>query len=219
MLEIACFDMTSAEIALNSVADRIEFCADIHMGGLTPNLEEFIYLKENYLKPIYIMIRPSEGGFFYSDAEFQQMQTGLLKFKNAGADGLVFGILTANGEVDFERNKELLSLAGSTPCTFHRAFDRVQNQEKNIRHLIDLGFESVLTSGGAKSAIEGMDKLKKLITKFSSEIHILIGGGVRSENIAELKEFTNGDYFHSSAIPKYERFTNIDEIRALKEFS
>lgn len=218
MLEIACFEMTSAETALKSVADRIEFCTDIEFGGLTPKVEEFVYLKDAYHKPIFVMIRPSGGGFFYSEYEFIQMQQSLREFKNAGADGFVFGILTATGEVDMLRNRYLLDLAGSTPCTFHRAFDRVHHQEKSIQDLIQLGFESVLTSGGKRTALDGKEVLKNLVAQYSKDINILIGGGVRSENIEELQEFTGGKFFHSSAIPKYERFANEDEIRALKEF-
>ena len=217
MLEIACFEITSAETALNSMADRIEFCHDFEKGGITPDFYEFMHLKRNYTKPVYVMIRPKGGPFFYSDAEFLEMKTSIITFKEGGANGFVFGILDAENEIDVEKNEELLELAGDIPCTFHRAFDRTKNLEKSIETLIKLGFKTVLTSGGKKSAMEGKENLKKLVEKYGNQIEILIGGGVRSENIEELKKFTGGTSFHSSAILKYDTFVTENEIKKLKQ--
>ncbi len=217
MLEIACFEITSAETALRSVADRIEFCAEQQLGGITPNIEEFRYLKSVYRKPIYVMIRPKGGSFLYSDYEFEVMKRDILDFKNSGADGFVFGILTSGNTIDIEKNKILLEFAGEIPCTFHRAFDRTPDLENSVKTLIDLGFTTVLTSGGKNSAMEGKENLKNLIEKYSDQINILIGGGVRSGNISELKNYTLGKQFHSSAIPDFEIFANDDEIKKIKK--
>ena len=217
MLEIACFEITSAEIACESMADRIEFCDDFEKGGTTPDFYEFMHLKRHYQTPVYIMIRPKGGPFFYSDAEFIEMKNSIITFKEGGANGFVFGILTSNNEIDEARNKELIELAGETPCTFHRAFDRTADLEKSIQTLIKLGFKTVLTSGGKKSAMEGKDALQSLVQNYSDKIEILIGGGVRSENIEELKKFTGGTSFHSSAILKYDTFVTNDEIKKLKK--
>lgn len=217
MLEIACFELTSAEIALNSVADRIEFCADGHLGGTTPDVEELRYLKSKYQKPIYVMIRPKGGDFFYSNEEFQQMKDSIIAFNKAGADGFVFGILTKNNEIDSEKCKILINLTQGKPCTFHRAFDDTPNLDQATKTLIDLGFKTILTSGGTSSAMEGKETLKRLIKQYNNEINILIGGGVRSNNISELKQATNGTHFHSSAILDYEIFANENEIKQLKK--
>lgn len=217
MLEIACFEISSAEVASMSVADRIEFCADHSLGGTTPDFYEFLHLKRNYQKPIYVMIRPKGGPFYYSESEFVQMKNSLIAFKEAGADGFVFGILDEQNEIDEARNKELLALAAGVPCTFHRAVDRTSDVERSVQVLVELGFKTVLTSGGAKSALEGKEILRDLISKYSSRIDILIGGGVRSENIAELKRFTGGIHFHSSAILKYDTFISDEEIKKLKQ--
>lgn len=215
-LEIATFEITSAEIALNSVADRIEFCADINSGGVTPDLEELRYLKEKYDKPIHVMIRPVGGNFLYSDNEFLKMQRDIIEFSKAGADGFVFGILDAHQEIDVEKNKILVELANGKPCVFHRAIDRTKNIFESTERIIELGFREILTSGGENSAIEGKENLKKLIENYSDDIKILIGGGVRSNNISELKKVTNGKCFHSSAVLSYESFANADEIKRLK---
>jgi copper homeostasis protein len=219
MLEIACFEITSAEIALQSMADRIEFCADISRGGTTPDFYEFLHLKRTYSTPIYVIIRPRGGDFYYTEHEFLQMKNSIISFKEAGADGFVFGILDAHNEIDERKNRELLELAGDTPCTFHRAFDRTSDLEKSIETLIKLGFRTVLTSGGKKTALEGQKSLKNLIEKYQHKIEILIGGGVRSENLAEIRNFTGGTSFHSSAILKYDSFVSAEEISRLKQLS
>ncbi len=219
MLEIACFEITSAETACQSMADRIEFCHDLEKGGVTPDFYEFLHLKRHYKTPVYVMIRPKGGPFFYSADEFLEMKNSIITFKEGGADGFVFGVLNADNEIDEARNKALLDLAGETPCTFHRAFDRTEDLEKSLQILIKLGFKTVLTSGGKKTALEGKEQLKTLIKKYSDKIEILIGGGVRSENIEELKAFTGGTSFHSSAILKYDTFVTDDEIKKLKKLS
>ena len=217
ILEIACFEITSALIALQSLADRIEFCSERNEGGLTPNLEEFRYLRSLHNKPIFIMIRPKSGSFLYSDEEFEQMKKELLEFKAAGANGFVFGILEEGNRIDQKRNKTLLELASPLPCTFHRAFDRTPDLKESIELLIQLGFSAVLTSGGASFAVEGKEVLKELQQSYGSQIDILVGGGVRSSNISELQKEIKSQHYHSSAVPQYETFVSEEEIKSLRE--
>lgn len=217
MLEIACFEIDSAEIALNTVADRIEFCANVNVGGVTPNIDEFRYLREKYHKPIHVMIRPTGGPFYYSDEEFDLMQKDIIQFKKAGADGFVFGILEPDQLINIEKNKILVDLADGKPCVFHRAIDRTHNYFDSLETIIKLGFAETLTSGGTQSAYAGMDNLAKAIQDYGSQIDILIGGGVRSTNISEIKEKTKGTRFHSSAILPYETYANKEEIKNLKK--
>lgn len=215
MLEIACFDLTSAETALQSVADRIELCSHLEHGGLTPNLEEFRYLKGKYRMPIRVMIRPSAGSFFYSAQEFEQMKTDLILFGEAGADGFVFGVLEEK-HIDLNKNRELLTLASGLPCVFHRAVDRTQDYHKALNQIAGLGFAGVLTSGHAGSAAAGIDNLKLAVAQFGTQMEVIIGGGIRSTNIAGIAQKTGGTAFHSSAIPPYEFFANPEEIKNIK---
>lgn len=219
MLEIACFDLMSAEIALASVADRIEFCKDRFQGGLTPDIEEFKYLKEKFEKPIYVMIRPKGGDFYYSDEDFATMIEDISKFKRWGANGFVFGILGKQQEIDKKRNQFLIDLAGEIPCTFHRAIDRTPDFEKSIQEIFEIGFKGVLTSGAENSAENGIENLKKIIEKHQHQLDIIIGGNVRSENIQEIKKQTGGTNFHSSAITKYGIFADDNEISEIKTWS
>ncbi len=214
-LEIACFNLESAIIAQQASANRIEFCADMNVGGVTPKLANFILLKSKIHIPIYVMIRPRGGNFIYSNEEFEQMKNDILEFKNAGADGFVFGILTENKEVNFIQNKELVELANPLPCTFHRAFDDIKDQMKALDILIECGFKTILTSGNAKNAMEGLSSLKDLASKANNKICIMPGGGVRANNIELLKENITTNWFHSSAVLQNET-ANMDEVFMLK---
>lgn len=215
-LEIACFNVSSALIALSSKVDRIEFCADFSAGGITPNVADFLLLKStSFAVPIYVMIRPRGGNFVYTETEFLQMKQQLLAFKEAGADGFVFGILKEDHSIDMEQNQELISLAAGVPCTFHRAFDLVQNGKESLEQLIELGFTTVLTSGLHKNVMEGALVLKELIKQADNRIEILCGGGLRSSNIQELIKITEAKAFHSSAITSDSLLADVVEIEKL----
>ena len=200
MLEIACFNKESALLASRAGADRIEFCAGFEVGGTTPSLHDYMELKKEITIPIFVMIRTRGGDFCYNNEEFQQMKNQLLKFKKVGADGFVFGILDGNLEVNFIQNKELVELADGIPCTFHRAFDRVKDYYKSLEEIIKCGFKTILTSGTKSNVSEGKEILKTLVELSNERIDILCGGGLRSTNISEIKNYTKAKNFHSSGI-------------------
>ncbi len=214
-LEIACFNIASAIIAQQAGANRIEFCADMNEGGITPKLEDFVLLKSKIHIPVYIMIRPRGGNFVYSKDEFEQMKNDMLQFKNAGVDGFVFGILKENKEVNIMQNKALLKLANPLPCTFHRAFDEINNQMEALDAVIECGFTTILTSGNAKNAMEGLASLQALALKANNKICIMPGGGIRANHIEILKENIHTNWFHSSAVLQNET-ANMDEVFMLK---
>ncbi|CAA7193644.1 copper homeostasis protein CutC [Chryseobacterium potabilaquae] len=215
-IEIACFNPESAMIAFENGADRIELCDGLSEGGTTPDFEIVKELREKINIPIFVMIRPRGGNFTYSDIEFEQMKSELIQLKTLNIDGFVFGILNENEEVNEEQNKELVELARPYPCTFHRAFDRVKDLEKSLEKVIECGFKTILTSGQKSNVSEGKENLKKLVELSNGRIEILVGGGLRSTNIKELREFTRAGYFHSSAIMDGGAFANAEEIIALK---
>lgn len=215
-IEIACFNPESAMIAFENGADRIELCDGLSEGGITPNFETAKQLREKINIPIFVMIRPRGGGFTYSAEEFEQMKSELLQLKTLNVDGFVFGILDKNDEVNVEQNKELVELAKPYQCTFHRAFDRAKDLESSLEKVIECGFKTILTSGQKPNVSEGKENLKKLVELSDGRIEILLGGGLRSTNIEELREFTKAGYFHSSAITDGGAFANADEVIALK---
>ncbi|KPH12953.1 copper homeostasis protein CutC [Chryseobacterium sp. ERMR1:04] len=215
-IEIACFNSESAIIAFENGADRIELCDGLSEGGTTPNFETTKQLREKINIPIFVMIRPRGGDFTYSDAEFKQMKEELVQLKSLRIDGFVFGILDGNEEVNVEQNKVLIELANPLPCTFHRAFDRAKGLESSLEKVIDCGFKTILTSGQKPNVSEGKENLKKLVELSNGRIEILVGGGLRSTNIEEIREYTQAHYFHSSAITNGGSFANADEVIALK---
>jgi copper homeostasis protein len=215
-IEIACFNPQSAMTAFENGADRIELCDGLSEGGTTPDFEIVKQLRTKINIPIFVMIRPRGGNFTYSDAEFELMKSEIIMMKSLQVDGFVFGILDENDKVDIERNKALVELAKPHPCTFHRAFDRTKDLENSLEKVIECGFKTILTSGQKPNVSGGKENLKTLVELSNGRIEILIGGGLRSTNIQEIRDFTGAGYFHSSAIIDGSAFASEQEIVALK---
>lgn len=236
MLEIACFNAPSAIAAAKAGASRIELCADYAAGGVTPILSTLHSIREELdassnrtspdespssshdRVPINVMIRPRGGDFTYSTAELSEMKSNIEWFKAAkSVDGFVFGVLISDNEVDNARNKELVEAASPLPCTFHRAIDEVEDLDAAVEAVIECGFTSILTSGGAKTATEGRDRVAQLQRKFGERISIILGGGVRSANVLELRNDTGVEWLHSAAITGTDEEINGQEVQRMIE--
>jgi copper homeostasis protein len=217
-LEIACFNVESVLIAVNAGADRIEFCADRTSGGITPSLPALNDVKSKCTEPIHVMIRPRGGDFVYTDVEFTRMKNDIRNIMSLGgiAGGFVFGILDSKNQVDLKRNAELVALANPLPCTFHRAFDEIQDMGKALEDIIACGFDTILTSGGPQDAVAGVEALERLVHKARDRIKIMPGGSVRSPNIKFLVDKTKAEWYHSAAILHGDDLPSWDEIRLLK---
>lgn len=213
-LEIACFNLQSALVAVNAGADRIELCDDLQSGGTTPDEHVLTQVREKAIQPVYVMIRPRGGNFVYSDTEFQTMKKSIQKL-GLSCDGFVFGILTGDDKIDVDRNRELVELARPLPCSFHRAFDKVADSSEALEEIIACGFSTVLTSGCLTSAIDGAEKLKKLANQSNGRIEVMPGGGVRSLNLGLLDRIVGANWYHSAALTETD-IASADEIHALK---
>jgi copper homeostasis protein len=216
-LEIACFNKESALIAAANGADRIEFAADYASGGVTPALDDFKAIRSSVKIPIYILIRCRPGDFFYTANETEEMARSIQRFREAGADGFVFGCLDEGNRIDIASTQKLLSTAASLPCTFHRAFDRLTDMKEGLEQIIQMGFQSILTSGGARTAREGINRLNELREQAAERICIMPGGGIRSENISSIKNKFAGLWFHSAGITGNEPVADPQEIKKLKQ--
>ncbi|KAH7410467.1 copper homeostasis protein CutC [Phaeosphaeria sp. MPI-PUGE-AT-0046c] len=219
MLEIAAFTPSSAILASHSGADRIELCASYSSGGLTPSMSSLLTIRSNVPSslPINIMIRPRAGNFRYSTAEFEAMRHDIALFAPL-ASGFVFGILDKAGKVDVARNSELVDIAAPLPCTFHRAVDEVScDVEEAVESVIACGFKSILTSGGGKSAEEGLEKVRMMQEKFGSRVSLIVGGGVRSGNVDRIKSGAGVEWVHSAAITGEGEEVDGDEVRRIQE--
>lgn len=215
-LEIACFNLDSAIIAQENGADRVELCAEMEVGGTTPNFEITKQARQLLTIDLNVMIRPRGGNFVYSDAEFQQMKSEILQFKEIGVNGFVFGILTENNSINIAQNAELVELAKPFPCTFHRAFDVVLDAFQSLEEIIECGFQTILTSGQQPNVMEGVNQLAELVSKANNRIVIMPGGGLRSSNIEFIQEKTNAKFYHSSAITDGSETANPEEVNQLK---
>lgn len=237
----ACVDSIESSLAAQEGgADRIELCADLLEGGITPSAAT-IGIAGSLIKiPIMVMIRPRGGDFCYSELEFEEMKHNIEFVKQFNAEGIVFGILNEDGTIDKERTKVLVQLARPMKVTFHRAFDMTRDPFEALDTLIELGIDRVLTSGQELTVVEGIEMLKKLVEKAGDRIIIMPGSGVNENNADEIVSQCGVKEIHASAkerkesrmkfrnprttmsdsknTPEYEMMvTSAKRIRAIKE--
>lgn len=215
-LEIACFNLTSAVIAQENGADRVELCAGFEVGGTTPDFEITKKVRALITIDLNVMIRPRGGNFAYTDAEFEQMKLEIIAFKKLKVNGFVFGILNEDNSINTIQNAELVNLAKPFPCTFHRAFDEVSNVFQSLEEIIECDFQTILTSCQMLNVVEGVNRLAELVLKANNRITIMPGGGLRSSNIVFIQERTKATFYHSSAITDGSETANPDEITNMK---
>ncbi|NDE11337.1 MAG: copper homeostasis protein CutC, partial [Chitinophagia bacterium] len=168
-------------------------------GGTTPSYGFIKTARKNLSIDLYPIIRPRGGDFLYSEIEFEVMKADIEVCKNLGCDGVVIGILNADGTVDKKRSKQLVEIANPMKVTFHRAFDRTNDPFQAMEDIISIGCERILTSGLQTVATDGEELLNKLVKKANDRIIIMPGSGVKSDNIKTLIRNTNATEFHSSA--------------------
>ncbi|RFS24842.1 copper homeostasis protein CutC [Chitinophaga silvatica] len=198
-LEICAGSVASCLAAQNGGANRIELCDNLLEGGTTPSYGTIALAREKTQIALYPIIRPRGGDFLYSDLEFETMIKDIELCKQLGCNGVVAGILTADGRVDKVRCKVLTTVAAPLKVTFHRAFDMTDNPFEALEDIIALGFERILTSGGRNTALEGATLLKDLLIRANDRIAIMAGSGVRSGNIEQLIKSTGITEYHTSA--------------------
>ena len=187
-------------------ADRIELCSGLVIGGLSPSVAMFEQVKKNVDIPVRVLLRPRFGDFCYDGYEFETLKEEVCLFREAGADGVVIGILKPDGRLDTDRMKELVECAksesksGKRPCavTFHRAFDVCRSPYEALRQCIELGIDTILTSGQKDSAWNGRELLKELVREAAGEIEILAGAGISPEVIGKLADYAGVTSFHMS---------------------
>jgi len=198
-LEVIAFTIESCSIIERAGAHRIELCDNPGEGGTTPSYGFLKQAREKVNIDLYPMIRPRGGDFLYSYDEFELMKKDVLLCKEIGCNGIVIGLLNADGTVDKKRSAALIDLAYPLGITFHRAFDRVRDGFEALETLIEIGCERVLTSGLTPNVTEGAAMLTQLVKAADERIIIMPGSGVRSNNIAELAKQTGAVEFHTSA--------------------
>lgn len=232
VVEVCVDTPDGAAIAARAGAHRIELCADLGCGGVTPSAGLLGITLERVEVPLVALIRPRPGHFVYTPAELRAMHADVALARRAGAGGVAVGCLDERGELATEPMKRLIDAAGDMPVVCHRAFDACRSPEQALDTLCELGIRRVLTSGGAPSAADGAAIIARLVQRAGGAIDVLAGAGIRSDNVAALVEATGCREVHASASgertvptrgpamgredrPGTERFTDEAEVRAL----
>lgn len=200
MIEICCGSYEDALNAYHGGAKRIELNSALHLGGLTPSISSLKLTKANTDLKVICMVRPRGAGFCYNEIEFEQMLDEAKMLLDNGADGLAFGFLHENHEIDIERTKIMVELIKKyqKEAVFHRAYDCVNDPIASIETLIELGVDRILTSGLQAKAMDGKELIKELQDKYGSQVELLAGSGVNITNAKEIIEFTGIKQIHSS---------------------
>ena len=199
LLEIAANSVASAMAAEEGGADRIELCASLGEGGLTPSYATIALVRQQLRIPVYVLIRPRAGDFLYDEIEIETMCRDIEAAAHLGCDGVMIGALDAEGNIATASCRTLIVAAGSLGVTFHRAFDLTRDPRAALDDIIALDCERVLTSGQAASAIEGAATIRALIGHAADRIAVMPGAGIDSGNISALREATGAHEFHASA--------------------
>ncbi|MBQ9184423.1 MAG: copper homeostasis protein CutC [Bacteroidales bacterium] len=201
LAEICCDGLEAAMAAVGACAKRIELCAELSCGGITPPHE----VLDNAVTlgvPVNVLIRPREGNFVYSDSEIHHILFNVAYCGNVGVNGVVIGALTDDGKIDLPLCKDIIDMARSygLSITFHRAIDCAADIMEALDDVLSLGVDRILTSGGAASAPEGRETIRKMVERAGNKVIIMAGAGVTPENAKELIEYTGVKEIHGSRI-------------------
>lgn len=205
ILEVTVTTPDEARRAVAAGADRLELCSGLELGGLTPSPGTFLEVRAAVAVPVYVLLRPRPGDFTYLDDDFAALKGDATWFMRNGANGIVCGVLARRGHrgrIDQVRCAELVALSNGK-AVFHRAFDFLSNLPAELDELIVLGFERVLTSGGAATATDGQAMIAELVRRADGRIQVLPGGGIRPINVANLLAETGCDQVHASLRYRY----------------
>ncbi len=197
-LEITVDHPEAMLAACRGGAERIELCASLADGGLTPSLGWAVWARASTRVPLHAMVRPRTGNFVYSDAELAVIERDLLAMQAAGVDGIVLGVLSARNEVDVPAMRALVAAAHPMRVVFHRAFDLAPDLDEALEQVIACGAHVLLTSGGAPTLELGLPSVSRLVDRARGRIEIMGGSGVRLANAARLWERSGIDTLHAS---------------------
>ena len=196
--ELCAYSVEACRVAARLGVNRVELCASPAEGGVTPSLATIEQVAQIEGLDLSVMIRPRGGDFLYSDEEFYTMLRDIHYARIAGATGVVFGILTANGKVDVERTRALVEASKGMETTFHRAVDMTEDYASAVEAVIEAGCDRILTSGGYDKAIDGIGNVRRAVEISRGRIEIMAGSGVVAANAVALKG-AGVDALHFSA--------------------
>jgi copper homeostasis protein len=197
LVEVCVDSLDSALAAERGGAQRVELCSGLMEGGVTPSAGLIATTRQKISIQLHVMIRPRAGDFCYSPDEFSVMQRDLLMAKQLGADGVVFGILDLDGNVDVHKTRQLVELARPLKTTYHRAFDMSADLRWSLEQVIETGADRILTSGGAPTAVEGAETLRDLVELASGRVIVMACGGIDAGNLRAVIDQTGVREVHA----------------------
>lgn len=196
LIEVCLDSAESARAAEDGGADRVELCASLVEGGITPSAGMIAATRRQINIGLQVMIRPRGGDFCYSALEVDGMLHDIEVARDLGADGVVLGALTPDGRVDRVLTARLVAAAAPMPVTFHRAFDMTREPAAALDALIELGIERLLTSGQEASALEGLELIAELIEQAGERIAVMPGCGITPRNLDQVLAATGAREVH-----------------------
>jgi copper homeostasis protein len=202
--EICVDSVAGVRAAQAAGAQRVELCADLLEGGITPSLGMIRQARKVPGIDLNVMIRPRGGDFLFNEDEFATMRADIETSKVEGANGVVIGLLTAAGEIDIGRTRELVALARPLSVTFHRAFDVAAEPFGALETLIELGVDRVLTSGQEATVLEGLPLIVEFMKRAGDRIVIMPGGGITARNIERIVGAARPSEIHFAALEPVE---------------
>ena len=215
IIEVCCGGYYDALQAYKGGAKRIELNSALHLGGLTPTIGSLILTKQNTDLKVICMDRPRSAGFHYDEIDFETMKADAHALMRNGADGIAFGCLDAEGNIDVEQTRQIIEIIRNYhgEVVFHRAFDCVADPYQSIEILIDLGVDRILTSGLKAKAMQVKDLIRDLQKKYGDRIELLAGSGMNASNAKEMMDDTGIFQVHSSCKNwKYDPTTTGQEV-------
>jgi copper homeostasis protein len=215
-LEICAYNIHSCLVAQKAGASRIELCADPLQGGTTPSYGLIKFALENVMIPVYPIIRPRGGSFCYDESELEIIKSDILMCRQLGCEGISTGVSLPDGSIDIAAMKLIKEWASPMEVSCHKVFDAAPDLQKALEDLITAGCDRVLTSGGCKTAFEGIDIIAGLISQANGRIIVMAGGSARSENLPQLMTATKAIEYHSSAITVNDNNFMADETEVKK---
>jgi copper homeostasis protein len=213
LVEAAVETLESALAAERAGADRVELCDNLSDGGTTPGARLIAAVTGRTRLPAFVLIRPRAGGFVYSDDEFDTMIRDIELAVRMGIAGIVTGALTPDGRVDAGRTRTLVEAAAGHPVTFHRAIDSTANLSAALEEAIEAGTSRVLTSGGAPTALEGVDRIAALVDQARQRITVIAGGGIREHSAREVVARTGAREIHARLVDEAQMRGLVDVVK------
>lgn len=198
--EICVDSVAGVRAAREAGAARVELCSDLLEGGITPSRGLVRQARTIEGIGLHVIVRPRGGDFLFDDDEFAVMQADIETARAEGAEGVVIGVLTADGKVDVDRTSDLIACAQPLSVTFHRAFDVTRDPFEALETLIELGIDRVLTSGQEASVLEGLPLLVELARRADGRIVIMPGGGITPRNVGRIVAALRPPEMHFAAL-------------------